>query len=73
MNNRADIFTRRSGDLFKKKDNRRQFQWQTVLKKENFKIQQLMLTINDDELSPITGIRSPRSLIQKPTMNFQLP
>ena len=55
MNNKADAFTRRSGDVFKEKDNRRQFQWQTMLKKENFKIQQLILAINDDELSPITG------------------
>ena len=55
MNNRADVFTRRPGDVPKKKDNRRQFQWQTMLKKENFKIQQLILAINDDELSPITG------------------
>ena len=59
MNNRADAFTRRSGDVPKKRDNRRQFQWQTVLKKKNLKIQQLILTINDDELSPITGSSLP--------------
>ena len=59
MNNRADVFTRRSGDVPKKRDNRRQFQWQTMLKKENFKIQQLILAINDDELSPITGSSLP--------------
>ena len=59
MNNRADIFTRRFGNVLKKGDNRCQFQWQTVLKKENFKIQQLILAINDDELSPITGSSLP--------------
>ena len=59
MNNKADAFTRRSGDVPKKKDNRRQFQWQTVLKKKNLKIQQLILAINDDELSPITGSSFP--------------
>ena len=59
MNNRADALTRRSGDVPKKRDNRRQFQWQTVLKKKNLKIQQLILAINDDELSPITGNSLP--------------
>ena len=59
MNNRADVFTRRSGDVPKKRDNRRQFQWQTMLKKKNFKIQQLILAINDDEPSPITGSSFP--------------
>ena len=47
MNNRADTLTRRSGEVPKERDNRRQFQWQTVLKKENLKIQQLTLAIND--------------------------
>ena len=36
------------------KKNRRQFQWQTVLKKENFRIQQLILAVNDNEFFPIT-------------------
>ena len=59
MNNRADVIACRSGDVLKEGDNRRQFQWQTMLKKENFKIQQLILAINDDELSPITGSSLP--------------
>ena len=37
MNNRADVFTRRSEDVFKEKDNRRQFQWQIMLKKNSSK------------------------------------
>ena len=43
LNNKADVFTRQSKNVFKKKDNRRQFQWQTVLKKNNLDIQQLTL------------------------------
>ena len=35
MNNKTDVFTRLSGDVFEKKENRRQFQWQTMLKKKN--------------------------------------
>ena len=69
MNNRADAFTRRSGDVFKKGDNRRQFQWQTVLKKESFKIQQLILIINNDELSPTTGGTREPSLMKTPPEN----
>ena len=46
MNNKGDDFTRRSGDVFFLK-NRRQFQWQTMVK-EKFKIQQLILTTNDE-------------------------
>ena len=34
LNNKTDVFTRQSGNIFKKGDNRRQFQWQTVLKKK---------------------------------------
>ena len=34
MNNRAAAFTRRSGDVHKEGDNRRQFQWQTVFEKK---------------------------------------
>ena len=33
LNNKIDAFTRQSGKFFKERDNRRQFQWQTVLKK----------------------------------------
>ena len=32
LNNKTDVFTRQSGDVFKK--NRRQFQWQKMLKKK---------------------------------------
>ena len=50
LNNKTDVFTRQSGNIFKKGDNRRQFQWQTVLKKDNLDIQQLTLgpMTNDD-------------------------
>ena len=34
LNNKADVFTRQSGNVFKERDSRRQFQWQTVLKKK---------------------------------------
>ena len=42
------------GTFLKKRDNRRQFQWQTVLKKDNLDIQQLTLgpmTNNDSDNS----------------------
>ena len=47
--NKANVFTRQSGDVFLKKK-RRQFQWQTLLKKDNSDNQQLTLEpiINDD-------------------------
>ena len=50
LNNRADVLIRQSGNIFKEGDNRRQFQWQTVLKKDNLDIQQLTLgpMTNDD-------------------------
>ena len=50
LNNKTDVFTRQSGNIPKKRDNRRQFQWQTVLKKDNLDIQQLTLgpMTNDD-------------------------
>ena len=51
-----------SGTFLKKRIIPVNFQWQTVLKKENFKIQQLILAINDDELSPITGNSFPTPL-----------
>ena len=36
LNNKTDVFfTRQSGNILKKGDNRRQFQWQTMLKKDN--------------------------------------
>ena len=54
MNNKADAFTRRSGDVPKEKNNRRQFQWQTVLKKKNFKIQQLIINDSDSDTIPIS-------------------
>ena len=43
LNNKTDAFIRQSGNIFQKGDNRRQFQWQTVLKKDNLDIQQLTL------------------------------
>ena len=52
LNNKTDVFTRQSGNIPKKRDNRRQFQWQTVLKKDNLDIQQLTLgpmTNNDSD------------------------
>ena len=50
LNNKTDAFTRQSGDILKKRDNPRQFQWQPVLKKNNLNIQQLTLKpIMDDE------------------------
>ena len=52
LNNKTDALTRQSGNVFKKGDSRRQFQWQTVLKKDNLDIQQLTLgPITDDENS----------------------
>ena len=42
MNNKTDIFTRRSVDVFFKK-NRRQFRWQTMFKK----IQNLIINFNN--------------------------
>ena len=54
MNNKTDVFTRQSGNIPKKGDSRRQFQWQTVLKKNNLDIQQLTLgpiTNNDSDNS----------------------
>ena len=51
--------------FLKKRDNRRQFQWQTVLKKIK-KIQQLILAINNGEFSPTTGGTREPSLIRTP-------
>ena len=34
LNNKTNVFTSQSGDIFKEGDNRRQFQWQTMLKKK---------------------------------------
>ena len=40
-----------------------------MLKKENFKIQQLILAINNDEFSPTTGGAREPSLIKTPPEN----
>ena len=48
--------------FFKKKDNRRQFQWQTMLKKDNLDIQQLTLgpiTNNDSDNSETVSNPDP--------------
>ena len=52
LNNKTDVLTRQSGNIFKKGDNRCQFQWQTMLKKDNLDIQQLTLgpITNDDSV-----------------------
>ena len=63
LNNKADVLTRQSGDIPKKGDNRRQFQWQTVLKKDNLDIQQLTLgPISDDDSDNSETVSNPDSI-----------
>ena len=62
LNNKSDVFTRQSRDGLKKRDNRRQFQWQTMLKKDNLNIQQLTLgpiTNEDSNNSETTSNPDP--------------
>ena len=49
------------GAFFKKRDNHRQFQWQKILRKKNFKIQQLvfnLIVINESDSDTISHSRS---------------
>ena len=63
LNNKTDVFTRQSGDILKEGDNRRQFQWQTVLKKDNLDIQQLTLgPISDDDSDNSETVSNPDSI-----------
>ena len=58
LNNKTDIFTRQSGDVFKK--NRRQFEWQTVLKKDSLEIQQSTFgPITNDDSNNLKTFSNP--------------
>ena len=63
LNNKSNVLTRQSGNILKKGDNRRQFQWQTVLKKDNLDIQQLTLgPITNDDSDNSETVSNPDSI-----------
>ena len=71
LNNKTDVFTRQSGNIFKKGDNRRQFQWQTVLKKDNLDIQQLTLgPITNDDSDNSETVSNPDSIDDETVSEF---
>ena len=68
--------TRRFGDVLKEGDSRRQFQWQTVLKKENLKIQQLtfsLIVINDSDSDTVPNSRSMNMELPPTASSFRTP
>ena len=71
MNNKTDVFTRQSGNIPKKGDSRRQFQWQTVLKKNNLDIQQLTLgPITNDDSDNSETVSNPDSIDDEAVSEF---
>ena len=71
LNNKTNAFTRQSGNIFKKGDNRRQFQWQTVLKKDNLDIQQLTLgPITNDDSDNSKTVSNPDSIDDETASEF---
>ena len=71
MNNKADVFTRQSGNIPKEGDNRRQFQWQTMLKKDNLDIQQLTLgPITNDDSDNSETVSNPDSIDDEAVSEF---
>ncbi len=72
LNTRVDALTRWSEDfLLNERNNRREHQWQTILKSKNLKIQVLIDVLNDNDSKELESSDSKKSFVISKSLNHQ--